>query len=65
MKTGSPRTQTVSFNEDDIARNRPRTVVSTDMIGSTVGTLMSNTDLDINGTSVVPLTALRPLLTAT
>lgn len=65
VKTGSPRTQTVSFNEDDIARNRPRTVVSTDMIGSTVGTLMSNTDLDINGTSVVPLTALRPLLTAT
>lgn len=65
VKTGSPRTQTVAFNEDDITRNRPRTVVSTDMIGSTVGTLIGNLDLDINGTPLVPLTVLRPLLTAT
>lgn len=65
LKVASPRAQTAAFTEDDIVRNRPRTVVTTDMIGSAVGTLIGNTDLDINGTSLVPLTTLRPLLTAT
>lgn len=35
------------------------------MVGSSVASLLGNADLELNGTSVVPLTALRPLLSAT
>ncbi len=65
LTVGSSRAQTVAFTETDIARFSPRTVVSTDMIGSSVASLLGNTTLTLNGTSLVPLTTLRPLLLAT
>ncbi|WP_232628671.1 TadG family pilus assembly protein [Methylobacterium sp. Leaf118] len=65
LRVGSTRTQTFAFTETDITRFTPRTVVSTDMVGSSIASLLSHTDLELNGTSLVPLTTLRPLLAAT
>ena len=62
---GSNYARRISFSGDDIARHRERVVSSTGLLGSATGSLLETLTIDIDGSGVLLLPTLRPLLVTT
>jgi uncharacterized membrane protein len=57
-----PGPQTLSFSDSDIAQHVIRTVTSTGLTASLTGSLIQSLDIRVNGSDVVLVSLLKPLL---